>query len=178
MTRGVLARRRVTARRGSSRRSWLLASTRPADGRTWPGWQSATVAHPASPTVRSKSAKTSARRGVPRPGPGEAPQVRAGQHDGARPCRQSLERIRSAPDAAVQEHRHPIGRKIGHLGQCVKSSDGPVDVSPSVVGNHDSLHSLVECRLSVLGLVIPLRITSSQRSGEAADAGSEGSTSG
>src|ERR1700733_14057353 len=71
------------------------------------------------------------------PGAGDAPKVRAADHDRAGAKRQRLDDIDSTPEAAVDEHRRPAADRLDHTGKRADRGDRPVELAPAMIGDDD-----------------------------------------
>ena len=72
--------------------------------------------------------------------------VRPAEQDGVRAERERLEHVGAAPDAAVHQHDRLAADRRPHPDERVERRDGAVHLAPAVVGDHDPVGSVLECR--------------------------------
>ena len=87
---------------------------------------------------------------------GEPVDVGAAQEHRRRAQGQRLQHVRPAPDAAVQEDRHPPAGDRRHRRQGVQRRHGAVHLAPAVVGDHQAVRPVRQRRRGVQGVGDPL----------------------
>src|SRR5262249_58574490 len=71
-------------------------------------------------------------------GGGRREEIIAPPPDRLRADRQSLEHVRGAPDATIDEHVDSIGDGVDDLRQLVKTAPRSIELAAAMIGDHDT----------------------------------------